>query len=81
MEVGCVMDEHKIYKVNKIVVLPLSDAEPQELDLDVRILYIQCCKWMILFVDQCNAWYEQWCFFFSLDLFLGLWKKNSSFQF
>ena len=44
MEVGCVMDEHKIYKVNKIVMLPLSDAEPQELDLDVRILYIQCCK-------------------------------------
>ncbi|XP_078311930.1 phosphatidylinositide phosphatase SAC2-like isoform X2 [Crassostrea virginica] len=35
MEVGCVMDEHKIYKVNKIVVLPLSDAEPQELDLDL----------------------------------------------
>ena len=43
MEVGCVMDEHKIYKVNKIVMLPLSDAEPQELDLDVRILFM-CCK-------------------------------------
>lgn len=33
--VGSVLEDHQIYKVNKIIVVPLSDADPQELDLDL----------------------------------------------
>lgn len=35
--VGSVLDDHQIYKVNKVIVLPLSDADPQEFDLDVSV--------------------------------------------
>jgi hypothetical protein len=38
--VGSVLENQEIYKVNKIVIVPLSDAEPQELDLDVRICIV-----------------------------------------
>lgn len=31
------MDDHQIYKVNKVIILPLSDADPQEFDLDVSV--------------------------------------------
>uniref|UniRef100_A0A8W8IR31 SAC domain-containing protein n=1 Tax=Magallana gigas TaxID=29159 RepID=A0A8W8IR31_MAGGI len=33
--VGSVLDDHQIYKVNKVIILPLSDADPQEFDLDL----------------------------------------------
>lgn len=35
--VGSVLEDHQIYKVSKIIIVPLSDAEPQELDLDVSV--------------------------------------------
>lgn len=35
--VGSVLDDHQIYKVNKVIILPLSDADPQEFDLDVSV--------------------------------------------
>lgn len=37
--VGSVLEDHQIYKVNKIIVVPLSDADPQELDLDVSVYF------------------------------------------
>lgn len=37
--VGSVLDDHQIYKVNKVIILPLSDADPQEFDLDVSVLF------------------------------------------
>lgn len=35
--VGSVLEDHQIYKVNKVIILPLSDADPQEFDLDVSV--------------------------------------------
>lgn len=37
--VGSVLEDHQIYKVNKVIILPLSDADPQEFDLDVSVLF------------------------------------------
>lgn len=51
--VGSVLEDHQIYKVNKIIVVPLSDADPQELDLDVSVYFF--LKYMIVqtcFYDQ-----------------------------
>lgn len=39
--VGSVLEDHQIYKVNKIIVVPLSDADPQELDLDVSVYFLK----------------------------------------
>lgn len=39
--VGSVLEDHQIYKVNKIIVVPLSDADPQELDLDVSVYFLR----------------------------------------
>lgn len=33
--VGHLPGNHKVYKITKIVVIPLSEEEPQELDLEV----------------------------------------------
>ncbi|KAK3095790.1 hypothetical protein FSP39_019195 [Pinctada imbricata] len=32
--VGRIAEKHEVYRINKIVIIPLSSAEPQELDLD-----------------------------------------------
>lgn len=34
--VGHLPGNHKVYKITKIAVIPLSDEEPQELELEVR---------------------------------------------
>lgn len=34
--VGLLPREHKVYKITKITVIPLSDDEPQDLELEVR---------------------------------------------
>lgn len=36
--VGHLPGNHKVYKITKIAVIPLSDEEPQELELEVCIL-------------------------------------------
>lgn len=36
--VGHLPGDHKVYKIIKIAVIPLSDEEPQELELEVCIL-------------------------------------------
>lgn len=38
--VGILPGDHKVYKITKIAVIPLSDEEPQELELEVCILLI-----------------------------------------
>lgn len=37
--VGHLPGNHKVYKITKIAVIPLSDEEPQELELEVCIMY------------------------------------------
>lgn len=37
--VGHLPGNHKVYKITKIAVIPLSDEEPQELELEVCIQY------------------------------------------
>lgn len=38
--VGHLPGNHKVYKITKIAVIPLSDEEPQELELEVCILML-----------------------------------------
>ena len=38
--VGHLPGNHKVYKITKIAVIPLSDEEPQELELEVRMLIL-----------------------------------------
>lgn len=38
--VGRLPGNHKVYKITKIAVIPLSDEEPQELELEVCILIL-----------------------------------------
>lgn len=38
--VGHLPGNHKVYKITKIAVIPLSDEEPQELELEVCITMI-----------------------------------------
>lgn len=38
--VGHLPGNHKVYKITKIAVIPLSDEEPQELELEVCIIII-----------------------------------------
>lgn len=53
--VGSVLDDHQIYKVNKVIILPLSDADPQEFDLDVSVLFFfKYIKW-----DQYSGAYNE----------------------
>lgn len=38
--VGHLPGNHKVYKITKIAVIPLSDEEPQELELEVCIIVL-----------------------------------------
>lgn len=38
--VGELPGNHKVYKITKIAVIPLSDEEPQELELEVCMLIL-----------------------------------------
>lgn len=38
--VGHLPGNHKVYKITKIAVIPLSDEEPQELELEVCMIMI-----------------------------------------
>lgn len=39
--VGHLPGNHKVYKITKIAVIPLSEEEPQELELEVCIIMIR----------------------------------------
>lgn len=45
--VGHLPGNHKVYKITKIAVIPLSDEEPQELELEVCILTFKCKAYVL----------------------------------
>lgn len=52
--VGHLPGNHKVYKITKIAVIPLSDEEPQELELEVCMRHEKQGSCACVLIIQCT---------------------------